>query len=362
MRLKTFLYSLLKLLLSFVQLAFLVVVLFIIYSIYKDYNPPEKEQLFVQESEQASTVKHDSTFSFLIWNIGYAGLGAEMDFFYDGGKQTRAGQPLHQRYHQGIEKFLKANDSIDFLLLQEVDRHSKRTYYHNQVAALRKVLPGYHSVFSKNYDVPFVPLPVFNPLGRVKAGMMTFSKHPADNAMRLSLPQAQPWPQKYFMLDRAVLVTTHALPQNRKLVVMNIHNSAYADDKEALKEETAIIRKYAREQQQAGHVVVIGGDWNQNPPDFEAKASEAFFSLDYQLSDTLLGERWEWAWSRTKPTNRSLAEPYNSSTPETVIDFFVASPGLQVKEVKVLEMGFEFSDHEPVYLRVKLTPPKRNQK
>lgn len=357
MRLKTFLYSLLKLLLSFVQLAFLVVVLFIIYSIYKDYNPPEKEQLFVQEPEQASAIEHDSTFSFLIWNIGYAGLGAEMDFFYDGGKQTRAEQALHQRYHQGIKKFLKANDSIDFLLLQEVDRHSKRTYYHNQVAALRNILPGYHNVFSKNYDVSFVPLPVFNPLGRVKAGMMTFSKYAADEALRLALPQSHPWPQKYFMLDRAVLVTKHALSQDRMLVVMNIHNSAYVDDKEALKEETAIIRKYAREQTEAGHAVIIGGDWNQNPPDFIAKISEDFFSLDHQLSDTLLGERWKWAWSENSPTNRSLAEPYTSSTPNTVIDFFAASPELQVKEVRVLQMDFEFSDHEPVYLRVKLTHP-----
>lgn len=357
MRLKTFLYSLLKLLLSFIQLAFLVVVLFIIYSIYQDYNPPEKEQLVVSEPEKAKPAKHDSTFSFLIWNIGYAGLGAEMDFFYDGGKRTRADRSLHQRYHQGIEKFLKAHDSIDFLLLQEVDRHSRRTYYHNQVAALRNILPGYYSVFSKNYDVPFVPLPVFNPLGRVKAGMMTFSKHPADTAMRLSLPQIHPWPQKYFMLDRAVVVTKHALSQNQKLVVMNIHNSAYVDDKEALKEETGIIRKYAREQQQAGHVVVIGGDWNQNPPGFETNASGAFFSLDHQLSDTLLGKRWKWAWSKNSPTNRSLAEPYTSSTPNTVIDFFAASPGLQVKEVRVLQMDFEFSDHEPVYLRVKLTPP-----
>jgi len=140
-------------------------------------------------------------------------------------------------------------------------------------------------------------------------------------------------------------------------VVMNIHNSAYADDKEALKEETAIIRKYAQEQQQAGHVVVIGGDWNQNPPGFETLASEAFFRLDYQLNDTLIGKNWQWAWSKSSPTNRSLSEPYSSSTPKTVIDFFASSPGLQVKEVKVLEMDFEFSDHEPVYLRVKLTPP-----
>ncbi len=357
MRFKTFLYSLLKLLLSFVQLAFLVAVLFIIYSIYKDYNPSKVETLTIKEPAKTSHAKPDSTFSFIIWNIGYAGLGAEMDFFYDGGKQTRAGQKLHRRYRKGIEKFLSANDSIDFILLQEVDRHSKRTYYHNQVTALKKTLPDYYRVFSKNYDVPFVPMPVFNPLGQVEAGMMTFSKKPAREALRLALPQGHPWPQKYFMLDRAVLVTAHPLPGGRKLVVMNIHNSAYVDDKAALREETNVIKRYAREQVQAGNAVVIGGDWNQNPPAFEVKGSDSFFHLNYQLNDTLLGKQWQWAWDQENPTNRSLAETYTSTTPKTVIDFYTVSPKVKIEEVKVLPMHFEFSDHEPVYLRISLTHP-----
>jgi endonuclease/exonuclease/phosphatase family metal-dependent hydrolase len=37
-----------------------------------------------------------------------------------------------------------------------------------------------------------------------------------------------------------------------------------------------------------------------------------------------------------------------------VIDFFLVSPGLEVEEVRVLNKDFAHSDHQPVYLRVKI--------
>ncbi|MEI8202002.1 MAG: hypothetical protein WCH34_03260, partial [Bacteroidota bacterium] len=63
------------------------------------------------------------------WNIGYCGLGKEMDFFYDGGTKTRCSIEQYQSYLNGVFNILASLKNIDFCLLQEVDLDSKRSYY-----------------------------------------------------------------------------------------------------------------------------------------------------------------------------------------------------------------------------------------
>jgi hypothetical protein len=43
-------------------------------------------------------------------------------------------------------------------------------------------------------------------------------------------------------------------------------------------------------------------------------------------------------------------------TKTTIIDFFYISPNLMVLENKTIPTGWEFSDHQPVYMRVKMKP------
>ena len=64
-------------------------------------------------------------FTFFTWNIGYAGLGREQDFFYDGGKSVMPEEGQCNRYFEGIKKLVKANDTVDFIFLQEIDVHAK---------------------------------------------------------------------------------------------------------------------------------------------------------------------------------------------------------------------------------------------
>src|SRR5688500_11333217 len=59
----------------------------------------------------------DSTFSFLIWNIGYGGLGKEVDFFYDNGKMVTSPEEHVLKNNVGMEKFFAAQKDVDFILL-----------------------------------------------------------------------------------------------------------------------------------------------------------------------------------------------------------------------------------------------------
>ena len=81
----------------------------------------KKNEKFLNESQRE--------FTFLSWNIGYAGLGKEMDFFYDGGGKVRPSKEQFENYLSGIKKTLKENNKVDFIFLQEVDISSKRSYY-----------------------------------------------------------------------------------------------------------------------------------------------------------------------------------------------------------------------------------------
>jgi len=361
MKIKPVFYTVLKLFLTLLQGITGLFLLFMVYIAFTDYTPEKKIPLEIHTNNPKPAYV-GSDFSFLIWNTGYAGLGADMDFFYDGGKSVRPSKEKFQKYMTGILQFLDKNDSLDFVLLQEVDLMAKRSYKYNQVTAIENRLNGFYSVFSKNYDVAFVPMPPTNPMGCVEAGMMTLSQMKPDTALRMALPQVYSWPMKYFMLDRAAVVTHYPIAKKKDLVVINIHNSAYVDDPVALEKEIDVIKNYATKQYQAGNYVVIGGDWNQNPPEFHQLSENPFHSLDYQLKKTSLEKSWKWAWDRWQPTNRSLDKPLAEGVKKTIIDFYALSPNLHIEEIKVLPLGFDFSDHEPVYLRVSVIPPQKNQK
>lgn len=128
------------------------------------------------------------TLKLVTWNIGYAGLGASMDFFYDGGKRVRCSREETLENLRGIIQHEALSRRPDFILMQEVDKYARRTYYHDETELISAAFTEHTSWFVKNYDVKFVPLPWYNPMGRVVAGLLTLSKYPALESFRISLP------------------------------------------------------------------------------------------------------------------------------------------------------------------------------
>ena len=61
--------------------------IFLLFASVDDYKPEDKTNIPVKE--QALILGDSTGLDLLIWNIGYAGLDASMDFFYDGGEQMR---------------------------------------------------------------------------------------------------------------------------------------------------------------------------------------------------------------------------------------------------------------------------------
>lgn len=352
-----FVKGLLKTLGLFVLFLALSIAGFLSYVTLVKYTPLPVFNLKVVRSSTTSQKKVTDTFSLLTWNIGYAGLGKEMDFFYEGGTMVRPTKTQCTGYLQHILESIKKVDSADFIFMQEVDAYSHRTYNIDEVAQVEDALPDYHSVFAKNYDVPFVPIPLREPMGQVEAGQLTLSRIIPDSAIRYALPGSYSWPKRLFLLDRCFIHTQFTLPSGKILSLINLHNSAFSDAVEARQKELTEIKKLITNLYAKGQYVIVGGDWNQNPPQFNASLvtdGNKVFAFEH-VPESFKPEGWNWAVDQSKATNRNVNEPYlKGRTLTTIIDFFLTSPNVKVISVNAIVNGFEHSDHQPVVLKVKL--------
>jgi hypothetical protein len=106
-----------------------------------------------------------------------------------------------------------------------------------------------------------------------------------------------------------------------------------------------------------GNYVIAGGDWNMNPPGFNPAEirNDSVFTVRHGVEDDYLPSQWQWVWDPIVPTNRDVSVSYKrKSTGTTLIDFFLASPNVEIIRVEGLHLGFEFSDHNPVMIRARL--------
>jgi len=323
------------------------------YATLSDYRPDPTDVVF--EKQDAHPVSLQKNYTLLIWNIGYGGLSRDMDFFYDGGKQVRPARQIVEENISAIETFLARQKDIDFFLLQEVDQKSKRSYSFDEYRKITEIFPQFYSGFGKNYDVFFVPIPPSDPLGPVLSGLQTLARFEPLSVIRQSFPGNYAWPKGLFMLDRCFLVSRYRLDTKKQLLVINTHNTAY-DDGTLRKNQMAYLKHFLIQEYEKGNYVIVGGDWNQCPPDFNPEFEQNLMDNDNRMDiETEYLPEWHWAYDRKVPTNRRIVAPYDQKTTlTTVIDFFLVSPNVEVKQVQGIHLGFENSDHNPVKLAVSL--------
>lgn len=328
---------------------------FLIYISIVDFKPDKIELLYENE---ASNIVEKDTFSLMTWNIGYAGLGEEMDFFYDEGKQVRPSKELSRKYLDGIKSFITNHQNIDFWLFQEVDVEARRSHYKNEVEEIVTAMPRYNDIFTINYKVPFVPVPVYEPMGYVKGGMLTLSFNPPFLSERHAYPLIASWPNKLFLLDRCFILSRYKADNGKDLVILNTHNSAYVYDSVLRLKELQIIKDKMLEEYSKGNYVISGGDWNANPPYF--KPADGFNGQKFEpskvlMNPDLLPTDWKWAYDPSAPTNRKNYKPFVRGDNETTyLDYFVVSPNVEIIRTKTFDLNFENSDHNPIYLQVRL--------
>ncbi len=297
-------------------------------------------------------------FSAFIWNIGYCGLGEKSDFFYDKGKMVRPEEKDMMVYFEGMMQQLQ-QDTVDFVMLQEVDTFSKRSYFQDQVSFIKA---QHHATnpnadFAINYSVKYVPQPWLEPMGKVNSGLLSLSKFKPYKVERHQLPGAFDFITQLFFLRRCLLIQFFHLENGKDLVIINVHNSAYDDSGKLKKQEMDYLKKILTQYNDQGDFILCGGDWNQCPADFPydklAKGKQGdYFQTNVDSNFVDFGK---WKYDETIATNRKNSTPYiKDKTFTTIIDFFWHSDNITVTKCQGIKNDFKYSDHQPVLLKFKL--------
>jgi len=318
-----------------------------------NYTPKEKEKLLQKGNakKQAGDV-----FTFLTWNIGFSGFGTESDFFLDNGKMSTPRKEWSAKNFKGISDLVQRSPQIDFFLFQEIDTHAKRSWYTNHVEKIGELLPNFGSTFTPNLKVKYIPHPLLDPVGDVESGLASFSRYKATESTRYRLFGEYNFIYAMFFLKRCMLLERFELENGKELVVINTHKSAY-DGGKFKKVQMKLLKSIAQKEYKKGNYVVVGGDWNQCPPNFDGNTflrAGMKASKEENIENDFLTD-WEWVFDPSVPTNRKLDKPYNpAKTFTTILDFYLISPNLELVTARTIDQQFAFSDHQPVYMRVKI--------
>lgn len=339
--------------------AFLIVAFLIFYSVieYKpkeitqipEYVPQKADTDFSSKSIPAQSLQ-SSEISLLTWNIGYGGMGKDMDYYFDGGKRVNPSENEFRKNFAGISNFI-SESSKQINLFQEVDVNSQRSYFTDMAGDIQKLLGG-TNYFAANYKNPFVLFPIKSPIGKVHGGLFTSSIFSPDKVQMIPLPSENDWPKSLFNLKRCILELRFKF-KGKELIVGNIHNSAF-DKGDIRDKQLSFIAERYMEEYDKGNYVILGGDFNMTFPMTEVEGK--YISTEMiPINADLFPTNWKFAYDKKKPTNRDGGMAYDPSISGlSTIDGFLLSPNVKLIEVKVKDLGFENSDHQPVIAKVML--------
>jgi endonuclease/exonuclease/phosphatase family metal-dependent hydrolase len=307
--------------------------------------PPRLEQA-PAAAEQAAELRPweaPGEIEVLSWNLGFGGLGEGAEFYPDGGRRfIPSSRAEVQRYVQGINAHI-AKAEADLFLLQEAARPSAVNRGVDLLAALGQSLPGRWRVWSPEVDIAFP---------RVAVGLTVFAPGPPRRVERLELQGGKRWQRYHLLVARFPLQGAPG-----ELVLADVHLSAF-DPKAALRHrQLEAVMEFALAEYGRGGHVVLGGDWNLLLAEtrFAHTSAERFLFWVHPLPPGFPPAGWRLAVDERMPSVRTLERPYARGENYTaVIDGFLVSPNVTVLEARTDDLGFRFSDHQPVTVRLRL--------
>ena len=316
------------------------------------YRPADIEPITIEPVQNTPPLlAQNQEYKITTFNIGYGALGKEQDFFMDGGKNSGAFSENEVLTNMNaIDKYINATNS-DFVFLQEVDISGKRSFNVDELAYFRQ--QHYSISYGINYDVFFVPVPITNPHGDAKSGIATLAKTNPFKAERYDFAGEEPFPKGLFDLQRCFTITRYAVAQDKELVLINAHFSAFDKGGKIREQQLAQMQNILIEEEQKGNYVILGGDFNHELPGTSSANftwTNAYPEWCKVMDENFLPVNYSWAVDGSNPSIRANNEPYTSGKNFlATIDGFAVSNNIKIKTVATQgELNFEHSDHNPV--------------
>ena len=221
----------LKVILSIVIILVLVVGGYFAY-VFIDYSRIEDNLALTPGGTAAYTVAETgTTYTIVTQNLGFGAYSQDFTFFMDGGKESwgRSEEEVTANINSGAKT---VNDfSPEFVLFQEVDFDSTRSYHIDESKLLLQTFKDYSYTTAVNYHSAFLMYPLTQPHGSSNSEIMTLSKYAITGGIRRSLPISTGI-SKLLDLDRCYSKSRVAVEGNKELVLYNVHLSAYGGSDE----------------------------------------------------------------------------------------------------------------------------------
>ena len=299
------------------------------------------------------------TYRAVTYNVGFGAYSNDYSFFMDGGKESRARskEAASENINGAVEEILDLEP--DFLLIEELDIDGTRSWHIDELEIVKGSLGDRYknSTFAQNYDSPYLFWPLLKPHGANQAGIAVFSRYQITSALRRSLPIEEGF-MKLVDLDRCYSVQRIPIPgSDRELVLYALHLSAYTSDGTIANEQLEMLFADMLKEYEAGNWCVAGGDFNK---DLLGDGGETFgvSGPEYNWAQAIPAEIIPEELSVIAPFDaddpvpscRNADRPYGDDNFCVTVDGFVVSANVEVIEAKVVDTGFRWSDHNPVYM------------
>ncbi len=318
------------------------------------YDRIEDNQVLTVSGDATEKTPVGTTLTLMTYNVGFGAYSPDYSFFMDGGEHARAMSRDAVISNTVGALSLINREMPDFLLLQEVDVDGTRSYHVDQTVLLAEAMPGFDRVFAQNYDSPYFLYPFHQPIGANRSGLMSFSRYNMTDSLRRSLPIEESF-NKYLDLDRAYSVSTVEVANGKKLMLYNVHLSAYTSDGTISDEQMRLLAADMAAAYAAGNYVIAAGDFNKdllgNSGEYFER-SEGDFSWAKPFDPSLLPAGLSLHSGTNAPTCRNADTPYRGDGTDFVlsVDGVIVSDNVAVFACETVSTGFAYSDHDPVRL------------
>ena len=312
------------------------------------YRPSKQERITPAHPFEASAIL-PSTFTLVSWNIQYC-ASRSLHFFYDGGPYVHAPSDVIKDTMHKIGAFL-AQEKIDIIALQEVDRNSKRTQGIDQYRGLRQHVRHHSSACATYFKAPFIPIPTSNPLGKVHTDLVTIASAQIQDAYRYQLALLKESKIRQSLnLKRAILETKFRTAKG-PLFVANTHLSAFSFQDGTQHKQVQQLQDWINTRPQ-GSRWIIAGDFNLLPMHDNPErllTPKHYHDTDHNPLAALI-PKYKHVFVQNEPTYL----PYGHSRPDRKLDFILYSDGLTVDDAKIWN-NVLLSDHLPLWAKFSLT-------
>lgn len=279
----------------------------------------------------------EDTFRLMTYNMGYL----------SGMTNNRAVERDEALFEGNMKRMLSLLNAtkVDIACLQEIDFHSKRSFFTDQLNELATQGHYPHASRVINWDKKYVPFPYW-PLnmhfGEVLSGQAILSKFPIQDNERIVLsPADYAFYYNAFYLDRLAQVDIVSIG-GRDVLLINVHFEAW-DARAREQQAKELIELYHKFEKT--YPILIVGDFNSTPPGASSPYME-----ESTIASLLEVEGLEMAIDPTTYLqNESEYFTFSSVAPYIKIDhIFYNANKIKVLNARVLREASDISDHLPV--------------